>query len=667
MYLSEVTIEGFRCFGGDHDALRLRLNRGLTALIGENDGGKTAIMDALRFALGTTDQEWLRLEDDDFNSETAAIKIGCTFEELSEEELRAFAEFLTYAEQPGNGPTLHITWLVERKGELRRGRTYRRPMVRSGRDASGPTLPPEARDLLRATYLRPLRDAERALTSGRGSRLSEVLANIREITSPQPAGVLTEDFDLGKGLSSEDIDDLSVLDVALIADRLLGMQRGIQDAKSRINDHLKSLAIHGDTLTSEIRVGESSDSIEVRLRALLEKLDLVLSGDGMPGLGSSNLLFMACELLLLSEEATGNKLLLIEEPEAHLHPQRQLRVMRFLQGQAKTSGIQILVTTHSPNLASVIKLDNLVLVRKPRSYSMAEGETKLGRSDYRFLERYLDVTRANLFFARGVLIVEGPSEAILLPTIASILGRDLAEYGVSVVNVGGLGLHRFARIFQREDEESGIPDIPVACVTDFDVMPDCAPAILGRVENDASWPGKAARRWRASRDFTGGEKLEAERVRKREIASGQRVRTFVSDHWTLEYDLAVAGLSREVFLASELAKHDEKLANGDVSRKKATEQASAAFAALAEQSKSIDGCPSGEVLASQIYSAFARGGVSKPIAAQYLAEILMEKHEEKESNAAAFEASLPKYLVGAIEYVTQPLAKECERAQQPHE
>lgn len=667
MYLCGVTIEGFRCFGIGENALQFRLNQGLTALIGENDGGKTAIMDALRFALGTTDQEWVRLQDQDFNAEADEIKIVCTYKGLSQQDMRAFAEFLTYGEEPDQEPSLHVTWHVERKGEVRHGRIYRRPTVRSGEDASGPTLPPEARDLLRATYLRPLRNAERALTSGRGSRLSEVLANIREITSPQCASVLTEEFDLSKGLSSEDIDGLGVLDVGFIADRLLRMQRGIQDAKSRINNHLKNLAIHGDALTSEIRVGETSDSVEVRLRTLLEKLDLVLSGDGLPGLGSSNLLFMACELLLLSEEMAGSKLLLIEEPEAHLHPQRQLRVMRFLQDQAETSAIQILVTTHSPNLASVIKLDNLVLVRKPCAYSMAEEETRLEKSDYRFLERYLDVTRANLFFARGVVIVEGPSEAILLPTVANLLGRDLAEYGVSVVNVGGLGLHRFARIFQRQDEKSSIPDIPVACLTDLDVMPDCAPAIVGRVESNAVWPGKSTRRWRANRDFVGSTELEAERARRRQIASGQRVRTFVSDYWTLEYDLALAGLSREVFLASELARQDEKLSKGAIARKDAAEHASADYDALAEDSESMDGCSTGEVLASRIYSAFAKDGVSKPIAAQYLAQILVQKYEQDQIDAAELEAKLPRYLVEAIEYVTEPFVRDSGHTGQSHD
>ena len=67
MCISEIRIENFRCFGEGEDRFVLPLRLGLTALVGENDTGKTAVIDALRFALGTRDQEFIRVEDTDFH------------------------------------------------------------------------------------------------------------------------------------------------------------------------------------------------------------------------------------------------------------------------------------------------------------------------------------------------------------------------------------------------------------------------------------------------------------------------------------------------------------------------------------------------------------------------------------------------------------------------
>jgi putative ATP-dependent endonuclease of OLD family len=102
-----------------------------------------------------------------------------------------------------------------------------------------------------------------------------------------------------------------------------------------------------------------------------------------------------------------------------------------------------------------------------------------------------------------VVIVEGDAENILLPTLARLLDRDFTSHGISIVNVGGVGLRRFARIFQRKDSVAdGTIPVPVACVTDMDVMPDCAPEITERVKPGEAWPPKSKRRWRAKKDFT---------------------------------------------------------------------------------------------------------------------------------------------------------------------
>jgi putative ATP-dependent endonuclease of OLD family len=309
--------------------------------------------------------------------------------------------------------------------------------------------------------------------------------------------------------------------------------------------------------------------------------------------------------------------------------------------------IQVIVTTHSPNLASAIDLDNLVLLDDAKAFPLASGHTQLSGSDYGFLKRFLDVTKANMFFARGLVIVEGDAENILLPTLARLIGRDFTANGVSIVNVGGTGLRRFARIFQRKlPEQDGTINVPVACVADFDVMPDCAPEIIGKVGPSNDWPEKSKRRWRAKRDF-GKDELEQHRCGICAKASGQRVETFVADQWTLEYDLAYHGLAKEVWVAAHLAKADERIDAGKTTRKAVVGDAVRSFGDLTGQG--LDQ----EELASHVYALFARDSTaSKATSAQYLALILETKLAKGKLSPASLRSALPLYLVSAIDHVT---------------
>ena len=664
MYLSKISIENFRCFGEGDKAFTMTMQPGLTALVGENDSGKTAVIDAIRYALGTSDLEWNRLEDSDFNSnaDSREIKVLCKFENLTSMDKRAFVEYLTYGMDPDDQPALYVHWSAKDTGDIYHGRPHRRIEVRSGMNGDGPKLDSNARALLYATYLRPLRDAEQALSGGRKSRLAQILLHSKTIRDGDIHDPATPLIPLGH--------ELSILGIINLVDDLLKEQKGIKATRIAVDTQLKDLTLNGDTLISRIKISDTDISENLRIRQMLEKLDLALSDSGKAGLGSNNLLFIACELLLLAEE-DGCKLLLIEEPEAHLHAQRQLRTMKYLQDQAKNKGIQIVITTHSPNLTSAINLNNIIMIQNRRAFPMAEGNTKLAKSDYRFLERFLDVTKANLFFARGVVIVEGDAENILLPTLARLIGRDFTEHGVSIVNVGSTGLRRYARIFQRNEVDDIDIDkqlhTPVACVTDLDVMPDCAPNILGKQKNGNAWPPINKRRWRTSADFRDSYELYEFRKNIYIKASGQQVITFVADEWTLEYDLAIGpkdktgkytgGLAEDVFIASQLAKKDENRINFDKdAQKEVIETAINNFDKIKKFSIDLvnnneaKGYSVEEVISSCVYSEFTLGTVaSKTITAQYLAERLLEQNKKQDY----WRKLLPSYLVEAIDYVTK--------------
>lgn len=658
MYLSELAITNFRMFGDGAAAVRITFNNRLAALVGRNDSGKSAIVDAIRYALLTRDQEFIRVQPDDFHIDSTGrqatqIGIRCRLRDLSDDEKGAFVEYLSY---DGNDVSLLVNWSAKRLNESST-RRWVDVSVRSGIDGAGPVLEASVRELLSSTYLRPLRDAEREMSPGRGSRLSHILANVPEIAHGERFNESAVPADAAS------VARLSLLGLSDYLRHSVKKHQGVGSAEKAINrQYLSSLSLSGDRLKGKIDFTEGGNE-RTRLRQILERLELGLleattgSSRGRFGLGSNNLLFMACELLLLGREPEGLPLLLIEEPEAHLHPQRQLRLIEFLTHAAKgsvkdsTRPVQVILSTHSPNLASKIPLPDLLLIEGGRAFSLAPERTKLEESDYRFLERFLDVTKSNLFFAHAVIIVEGDAEALLLPVLARLLGTDLTEHGVSIVNVGGRGLRRFSAIFQRFDDDAPQLTIPVACLADMDVMPDCAPEILELVtgDQDEKW-NSSRRRWKARRDFGDGTTTQAQALnewrQRLQFHDGQSVRTFVSDHWTLEYDLAFCGLAEEVHLAACLAMGEDKIMEGPGLRTKIEADAKTAFAELQKEANGDR-----TALCVRICKLFHSRGASKAIAAQYLAEMLDAAGRSSDFDRAVFASTLPRYIQDAIAHV----------------
>lgn len=309
-----------------------------------------------------------------------------------------------------------------------------------------------------------------------------------------------------------------------------------KELKDEVDRYIKSFS--GSNKNSDIGVAEGS------LKSILEKLELSIEDEINPGLGTLNRLFMASELIHLNKTNWyGLRLGLIEELEAHLHPQAQMQIIEGLQ---RESGLQIILTTHSPNLASKVKLDDLVICNSFQAFPMGTDKTgtsftALNATDHKFLEWFLDVTKSNLFFAKGVIMVEGWAEEILLPALArkmkkaGLLSKDLTEAGVSVVNVGGTPFLHYSKIFVRKDGPE--MDVPVAIVTDIDVptfyktpMTDADDKIV----QDGN--GKTVYSYQPRDPAEVSDELAAAVEKKREF-SAQKVKPFVSPQWTLEYCL----------------------------------------------------------------------------------------------------------------------------------
>ena len=458
MYLANIKIWNFRKFGAmgdidlEHPNLCLDFTPGLNVLIGENDSGKTAILEAIKMVLKTHAYERIVWEDDDFYEGTNDIRIELLIDGLTNSEAAHFTEWLGWTNEEPKRPILRLIYKVRRVN----GRIIPQDL-KAGMDEAGASMDSQTREYLKVTFLKPLRDAENELTAKKYSRLSQILEGhelFKEgadgkdsfegfvTTANKSIKTWFEDTAKPEGGKSnkEQIKD--------VIDGFLGdfVQEGAESAFSIAGSHIKEI---------------------------LEKLSLHLDGMIRPGLGTMNRLYMATELLHLQKSRwTGMKLCLVEEEEAHLHPQAQMKVLETIQ---KQKGTQFIITTHSPNLASKVKLyedknNQVVICKDGRVFPMGPDYTLLAKEDYEFLDHFLDVTKSNLLFARGIILVEGWAEEILLPAIAEKMSKNLTAHEVSIVNVGSTAYMRYAKVFMRRNRES--MGCKVAIVTDLDVRPN---------------------------------------------------------------------------------------------------------------------------------------------------------------------------------------------------
>jgi len=440
--------------------------------VGENASGKTAIIDAIRLLLREDEFGHTPVTESDFHrpfdssQESAqAFRLRASFSDLSDEEHIAF---LPWSDMDRNAS---LTLLVDNKPN-HRGR-YKRTLWGGASQAS--MFEWELFDTINLVYLPPLRDAEARLSAGKSSRLARLLKNLQRqaIREAKQKGVPLplekEVHEFNKQLSS-DKDGAIAQANKLIRTRLLESLGSVfgQDTHIQFSEVSFSRIVESLRLLFFPNIGGASSPADFR----------VLDENS---LGYNNLLYLATVLAELTEtpdETDYLRVLLIEEPEAHLHPQLQIRLLKYLENTAREKDVQIVVTTHSPVLASSVSLDTVIQLCVVNEMPRAIALRSCGLTDYSkaFLDRWLDATKSTLLFARGIILVEGIAEAMLLPELAKMVLREhkelpetLEDAGVSVINMNGIYFKHFMQLFADLDK-NGSENIPVRCagITDND-------------------------------------------------------------------------------------------------------------------------------------------------------------------------------------------------------
>lgn len=503
MYISKIELRNFRIF--DEVGITAHFKKGINAIISENNSGKTAIIDALRIAFSTVPyKKDIFFNLTDFHVRNDGVRCDEAYISIFFDELPADLFELWNPEDPTKGE-FHIRYYTVKTPQ---GVEKVRYKIWGG-PIEGNTVSSETFEAIQLVFLGALRDVETEMRPIKSSRLASLLGSVTN--TPESRN--------------------EIVDVLRKANDDILAKQSVKKVREIVNDNLST--IEQDILRQHIELGlvePRFDSIAASLRAWLKPRWFFLSKDAsgfdtvknaytceewaqyatekdngayldvlalraldkpvpeevsvllqsmsshsfelfQNGLGYNNILFMST---VLGDMKTGTEdllysLLLVEEPEAHLHPQLQELVHSFFQKNAEKDSLQVIFTSHSPTLVSRVGIDRIILLYENchRIDCLSLSQSNLSDDDRNNLERYLDVTKSQMLFAKGVIFVEGISEALLMPIFAEYIDRSLEKYAIEVVNVDGVAFKPFANLLCYAND-TGRQTIKASIVTDDD-------------------------------------------------------------------------------------------------------------------------------------------------------------------------------------------------------
>lgn len=580
MYISKIVIEGFRGF--KHSEIEFQ--EGLNVIIGHNNGGKSTIMDALRLVLEYGSRKNLSAWDfcqkeelQTLKDNPPSVKLSVFIKEQKEEGLSDdVALFTNYAVQ--TSPLLEscLTYVyslpqteVEKYKKDVADVTDKYSLFKTIDDKyirkythaiyGGPVVSQnlaQGEDLKKIDFefVNALRNVEDEIYGGRAALLRDVLRYFL-------------DYDLNEDENRED--SLALRHQSFINDTHEVLKNLVQRITTG-KDNIIAYANKTGALFSDNILNLEGDVSEGEMLAVLN----LLVGDGedrrlpvaLNGLGYNNLIYISLLLAKMQSNAKAEfmgssnvkafSVLAIEEPEAHLHPQMQYQFLEFLRNNIVDKHVkQVFVTSHSPSLVANVKLDELCCLHR-----LADGTVKvyspkkvfaIDEAAKKFIQRYLDATRADMLFAGGVIFVEGLAEQVLLPVFARLIGvyDNWLKKHIVVVNIGGRYFDNFLKIFDSTNPEALA--LKVACITDRDPS---------RKEI-----GKANARFESCKpsdynaDTTKYEYRNHSEKFLEEYKEHPNIRFFSQgiDSCTLEYDIALNNPKHKVLLVPSIKNSDE--------------------------------------------------------------------------------------------------------------
>lgn len=504
MYLKKLIVKNFRIF--DESGIELIFNRGINAIIGENNSGKSSVIDALRIVYSTvTYKKDIFFSKSDFHvSEDGTVADYAQFDVYLEDVPRRMMEIWNPQSESGMGGDFHIRF----EKYISPSGTEKVRSVYWGFGTEGNLLSSDTFEATDVVFLGALRDSENEMRPSRNSKLAQLLRNLVpgedvraelvQILSDANNNLLKKEQlkktrnTINQNLARIEQEFLNQqIDIGLVEPRFDSIASSLrawvkpkwilinkadsvyEKAYAYFQRHTDLKKIQEDTkgIYFEISILDSETDIDKELADRISEVANKSFELYQNGLGYNNLLFMSAVLGDMAIEKGGvyQNLLLVEEPEAHLHPQLQELVHNFLSDANKNdNNIQIIYTSHSPTLASKIDIENINLLYEygHKKYCLPFSQTNLTEENKKYLQRYLDVTKSQMFFARGILFVEGISEAILLPAMAKALDRPFEKYAVELVNVDSVAFAPFVNLLSSDKVNTCFSKVSI--ITDDD-------------------------------------------------------------------------------------------------------------------------------------------------------------------------------------------------------
>lgn len=521
MQVSRLVIRNYRAI----KELDVQFGKNISCLIGENNTGKTAALMAMRICLDVNLSSSFRaLIREDIHSSLdishpSQVLIGIEFTDfqgkVNEEALvstwktgpdraRVFYRFRpkpsvrdklgTGDLLPGNLGLEDYSWEIKGGGNPANDMTS----IEWNDEAVGEGVRFGDLQSFSVTNLPALRDVENDLKYTRHSPLTKLIEAF-EIAQNEQTNLIAILNEANEKIESADT-------IAAIA--------------QSIDTQFKEVS--GPAFSMDSRLGISAatfSSIISNLKVLLSDLTLKDFEVGRNGLGMNNILYVAILLEYLNKRTSnGNssgQIILLEEPEAHLHPQLQSALIAALQKNAH----QVILTSHSSQITSRVPLTSIISLTKRSDASILASnltvKAKLTSNEISDLERYLDSTKSNLLFARKVMLVEGATELFLIPSLLERLtGETLERLGISLIAIHGVHFNAYTKLFQK-----GAIEKKCAVVADADLKPSDANEDFNPAQ-DA--PQLAALENDFVKTFAGATTIE------RELAFPQNLPAFIS-------------------------------------------------------------------------------------------------------------------------------------------